>query len=365
MRATLCSRGRLLGLVALVIAGSATPHAEGQQDFRRPATLAPLPGDADSFALGINNRGYVAGHSSSADVGDGSVMTAVLWDSSGNPMALLPLAGDDESFAVALNNSGQIVGNSRSNAGACPLDTAVMWLADGTVKALPPLADGVQSVANGISDEGVVAGTSKGPRFDPDGACDSPFTPVFWDQDYTPQALSPLAGFPEGYATSVTAAGDVVGGSVNVTTGFDFQVTVWRSRQHRARLLRGPAGSFLNIAWNANADGAIIGDTFDFTFAMRAVVWDSEGTPSLRPPLHRGIASTGRAINIRGLAAGTSTGTDGLTTAVIWNRHGKPSRLRPLSADSQSEGAAINRSGQVAGRSFGNGVSTAVVWTTR
>jgi len=364
MRATLRSRGRLLCLVALIIAGSAAPQANGQQTFRKPVTLAPLAADAESFAFGINDRGYVVGYSSSADNGSGTMNTAVLWDRSGNPMALLPLAGDHESRAAAINNSGQIVGYSRDSSGECPRDTAVMWLSDGTVQALPPLGDGVQSVANGISDEGIVGGTSKGPRFDPDGDCSSAFTPVFWDQDGAPGALSPLEGFPEGYGTTVTDSGAVVGGSANTTTGFDFQVTVWRSRQHKARLLQGPDGSFLNTAAGANADGMVVGDSFDFTFAMRAVVWDSDGNPSLRPPLHKGTASTGRAVNGHGLVAGSSTG-DGLSTAVIWNRHGKPRGLRPLPNDSQSEGTAINRSGQVAGRSFGGGFSTAVFWSTR
>lgn len=364
MRATLRSRGRLLCLVALIIAGSAAPQADGQQTFRKPVTLSPLATDAESFALGINDRGYVVGYSSSADNGSGTMNTAMLWDRSGNPMALLPLAGDHESIAVAINNAGQIVGNSRDSSGACPRDTAVMWLLDGTVRALPPLSDGVQSVANGIGEQGMVAGTSKGPRFDPDGDCSSAFTPVFWGPEGTPTALSPLEGFPEGYATTVTSTGAVVGGSANTTTGFDFQVTVWRPRQYKARLLQGPDGSFLNIASGANANGMVVGDSFDFTFAQRGVVWDIDGNPSLRPPLHKGTASTGRAVNGHGLVAGSSIG-DGLRTAVIWNRHGKPRGLRPLPGDSQSEGTAINRSGQVAGRSFGGGTSTAVFWSTR
>ena len=336
----------------------------GSKPPANPPRSPPLAGDADSFAFGINNRGYVVGHSSSADDSAGTMSTAVLWDRNGNPTALLPLAGDHESFAVAINNSGQIVGNSRDNSGTCSRDTAVMWLFDGTITALPPLGNGVQSVANGISDEGIVAGTSKGSPFDPDAGCESLFTPVFWDPDGRPRELAPLEGFPEGFAMTATGTGVVVGGSANTTTGFDFQVTLWRPRQYKARLLQGPENSFLNLAWNANADGMVVGDTYDFGFSQRAVAWDSDGNPSILPPLRKGTGSTGRAINRHGRVAGSSTGS-GASTAVIWDRNGNPHRLRPLSTDSQSEGFAINRSGQVAGNSFGAGMSTAVVWTTR
>lgn len=123
MRATLRSRGRLLCLVALIIAGSAAPQADGQQTFRKPVTLSPLATDAESFALGTNDRGYVVGYSSSTDDGSGTMSTAVLWDRSGNPMALPPLPNDTRTWAYDINEAGRAVGFSQGASGK----TAVFW----------------------------------------------------------------------------------------------------------------------------------------------------------------------------------------------------------------------------------------------
>jgi len=351
MRGMLRSRGRLLCLLALVVVWSGAVRAAGPDPSRRLTALPPLPADADSFALGINDRGHVVGHSSSADGGAGTLSTAVRWDPEGRPTALLPLDGDHQSRALAINNSGVVVGFSRDSSGACPLDTAVMWPSGGPAQALSPLNGDLQSVANGISDAGIVAGTSKGFPFDPEAGCDSPFTAVFWEPDGMAVALAPLDGFPEGFAMTVTGSGDVIGGSVNVTTGFNFQGTVWRSGK-RTRPLKAPKDSFVNTPWNANADGMVVGDSYDFSFASSAVVWNE------------GVAILLRAINKHGRVAGSSIPA-GMSRAVIWNRNHKPTALRPLAGDSQSAGLAINRSGQVAGTSFGNGTSTAVVWKTR
>lgn len=355
MRNRLRSTGWLLCLLALAVAGSAPAQAYGSDQSPRVRPLAPLPGDAESFALGINDFGVVVGHSSSAD----ALSTAVMWDRAGAATALLPLDGDHESFAVAINSAGQVVGHSRNNGDTCPLDTAVMWLPDGSVSALLPLDGARQSVAAGLNDQGMVAGTSKGDPFNE--ACESVFTPVVWDAHGVSTALSPLDGFPEAYASTVTGSGEVVGGSANVTTGFDFQGTTWRPRKGNGRLLEGPPGSWLNTPANANADGMVVGDTYDAFFTQRAVAWDVEGQPSLRRPLRGDAASLGRAINRRGEVAGASVGAAG-STAVIWSRKGRPTALRSLEGDSQSEAMSINRSGQVVGRSFGAGVSTAVLW---
>lgn len=365
----ICLLALAVGWSASALPGGATAQAPdpGSADLMRRVTpLRPLAGDVDSFALGINDRGFVAGHSTRADDGSGTKSTAVAWDPAGNAEALPPLDGDDESFAVAINNAGMVVGHSRNNNGTCAIDTAVLWLPDGTVTPLLPLDGNPESVANGISEEGLVAGTSKGHPDDPEASCESVFTPTMWGSDGAPEALAPLDSFPEGFAVNVTRDGDVVGGSVNTSTGFDLQVTVWRGRRlHKTRLLPGPTGSFVSISWDANPDGMVVGDSLDFTFTQKGVVWDADGVASLREPFRRGAQSSGRAINARGLAAGISFASSGERLAVRWSRKGKVKALRPLPGDSQSEAFAINRSGQVAGRSFGTDASTAVIWSKR
>lgn len=90
------------------------------------ATLPPLMGDPESSAAAINNRGQVAGSSGIDLFGffGPPAGTAVVWDKKGNPTALAPLAGDADSFAFAINEPGRVVGNSQDASGA---NTAVIW----------------------------------------------------------------------------------------------------------------------------------------------------------------------------------------------------------------------------------------------
>ena len=70
--------------------------------------LSPLPGDAESVANGINDRGEVVGRS----VGAGSVDTAVRWGRDGKLTILEPLPGNAEATATDINARGQAVGFS-------------------------------------------------------------------------------------------------------------------------------------------------------------------------------------------------------------------------------------------------------------
>ena len=91
MRATLRSRASLFCLLlALIVAASAAPQADGQQAARKPTTLTPLAADAESRAFGINDRGYVVGHSSSANDGAGTMSTASLRSAAfNNPLSAM------------------------------------------------------------------------------------------------------------------------------------------------------------------------------------------------------------------------------------------------------------------------------------
>jgi probable HAF family extracellular repeat protein len=79
-------------------------------------------GGANSFALGINNRGQVVGSSDTAS-GD---THAFLWED--GEMTDLGHLGGSSSVATGINNRGQVVGQSATFAG---YNHAVLWSKEG------------------------------------------------------------------------------------------------------------------------------------------------------------------------------------------------------------------------------------------
>ena len=72
----------------------------------------------------VNARGDVVGTSRDFVAFVAPSETAVIWDRAGNPTALPPLPGDTESFATGVNDRGDVVGTT--SAGSF-MNTAVIW----------------------------------------------------------------------------------------------------------------------------------------------------------------------------------------------------------------------------------------------
>jgi len=109
-----------------------------------------LPGGSWSESHGLNNRGQIAGFSSS---GEGT--RAVLW-SGGRIRNLGVLPGDLSSRANTINDVGTVVGASEGRTGV----HAFMWTPAGGMEALETPEGGNYSEAFGINSAGQIVGSS-------------------------------------------------------------------------------------------------------------------------------------------------------------------------------------------------------------
>lgn len=379
MRTTLRLPTRILvALFAAAIALSAVSAGAQQRQGRRgvtkiattPTALPSLPGDIESRAFAVNNRGVVAGVSYGVSAGN-FFGTAVAWSTDSDVVALLPLPGDAESFANAINNLGQAVGYSRSRQGACGnfgADTGMLWdLNNGTSTTLRPLPGDVESRAFGINNSGVMVGTSLGPRQAAPN-CSAFFSAVTWDRNGNPTPLRPAASGAQSFGVAINEAGRMAGGDL---PGFLFERTLVWDKDGNPSPLEGAPGSFAFNAWAMNNSGLVTGDHIDASFSWTGALWNRKGKVDILAPLAGDNLSHGRAINGRGTVVGFSeapfqSGIGSVDSAVLWGRDGTPVHLPQLPGDAESQALGINDRGEVVGFSQadrnGGFAWTAVIW---
>ncbi len=133
-------------------------------------TLPPLPGDAVSAALGINDRGQVVGGSGGCSTAaPGNWFHAVLWEHN-SAADLGSLGGVVNNLAFFINNRGQVLGIS--DLAGDTITHAFPWTKGGGLRDLGTLPGVVLSFANSINEKGEVVGQS----CDQNGNCSG----VFW-----------------------------------------------------------------------------------------------------------------------------------------------------------------------------------------
>jgi probable HAF family extracellular repeat protein len=115
--------------------------------------LAPLPGDPDGFANGINDNGQAVGVTGCA-TGD---FHAVLWQN-GTAIDLGNLGGTSGNVAFDINNRGQVVG--QSDIAGDTTHHAFLWQ-NGVMTDLGTLYGLPVSLANAINNQGQVVGFSQ------------------------------------------------------------------------------------------------------------------------------------------------------------------------------------------------------------
>jgi probable HAF family extracellular repeat protein len=127
--------------------------------------LPPLPGDASSWAIGINNRGQVIGLSGKC-VSPNFNLTGVvpqhgvIWQN-GKAINLGSLGGTLRTFPWAINSKGQVVGHSEL---AGDLTFYPFLWQNGALTNLGVLPGDNMGYAFGLNDEGEVVGGSCGPN---------------------------------------------------------------------------------------------------------------------------------------------------------------------------------------------------------
>jgi probable HAF family extracellular repeat protein len=128
--------------------------------------LAPLPGDADTAAVAINDAGQVVGISGTCDVAVGAFTAkhAVLWQN-GRPINLGTLGGAGWNTPTSINSFGHIVGfadlpGDLSTGQLVPNFHAFLWTPEKGMQDLGTLPGDAISEALGINNHGQVVGVS-------------------------------------------------------------------------------------------------------------------------------------------------------------------------------------------------------------
>ena len=130
-------------------------------------TLPHLPGDATSWATGINDRQQVVGVSgdcASPNLTEPVPQHGVIWQN-GTVTTLGSLGGTLETFPWAINSKGQVVGDSSipcmpDSSGNCVIHIHAFLWEEGTMRDLGVLLGDTDSIAFGLNDKGEVVGGS-------------------------------------------------------------------------------------------------------------------------------------------------------------------------------------------------------------
>jgi probable HAF family extracellular repeat protein len=137
--------------------------SEGKWHVRQ---LPRYPGDPDSAATAINDRGQVVGISGTCDIAIGaySAIHAVLWQN-GTPLNLGNLGGHGWNTPAAINNLGVVAGFANqpddvSNGSLAFIPEAFVWMPEDGMQGLGTLPGDAISEATDINDQGQVVGVS-------------------------------------------------------------------------------------------------------------------------------------------------------------------------------------------------------------
>jgi uncharacterized membrane protein len=308
-------------------------------------------GGTSSNAASINQTGWVTG--SANEAGD-QYAEAVLWRS-GQTIPLGTLGGQNSGVNWPNENDNGLVAGISETANVDALgedwscqaffptspDTKHVCLGfawrNGEMTALPTLG-GINGYAAGTNELGQIVGWAETPVHDP--TCTAvtkfpqsfyqvlQFEPVVWDRAGNVQRLPTLSGDPDGAATAINNAGDVVG-----ISGTCDQAVGRFSAAHAVIWLKGLVvrlPDFGGISWN-----------------------------------------TPQAINNRGVVVGFDNlpgDTNGQLQPLgfVWSRNGGLQKVEPLSSDTNTQAAGVNDRGQVAGVSFNpsnpNALPSAIIW---
>jgi probable HAF family extracellular repeat protein len=223
------------------------------------ADLAERPGGG-SLASDINNRGQVVGTSPTSGDPESGFPHAVLWDRSDIvDLGALPGAVYSESRAYAINERGQVAGVS-SSAIDFGNDHAVVW-ERGVIRDLgaPP---GGASSAFGINDRGDAVGSSQG--------YDAYPRATLWTKG-TVTDVGLIPGADYSLAIDINNRGQVVGESGRANYSEWTHAFTWE-RGVMTDLGTLPGGLH-SSATGINAAGQVVGSSDDDKGETHAVIW--------------------------------------------------------------------------------------------
>jgi probable HAF family extracellular repeat protein len=238
-------------------------------------TALPTLGGYNGFASSVNDLGQVVGWAETA-VHDSTCVPpqvlqfeAVIWGPANGQIQQLPgLPGDPDSAATAINDKGQVVGISgicQNAVGAFSAKHAVLWQ-NGQAIDLGNIGGHGWNTPTFINNQGQIVGFANQNGDLVNGQLALNFHAFLWTQDRGMRDLGTLPGDAISEALGINEAGRIVG--VSFGAGFSHpRAFLW---QDGAMMdLNGliPAGSSLTlqVAGDINDRGEITGTAFDST----------------------------------------------------------------------------------------------------
>jgi len=176
--------------------------------------LPPFPGDPDSAATAINDKGQVVGISGlcSNAVGGASAVHALLWEN-GKPIDLGNLGAEVWNTPVAINNHGVVVGFAYTTAGVA---AAFVWTkAKGKMEEVYPFGTDTTDVLYDVNEKNQAVGVSANPSAGTARA-------ILW-QNNAVNDLNALVIQPTSLyltlAQGINDAGEITGTATDTSTG--------------------------------------------------------------------------------------------------------------------------------------------------
>jgi probable HAF family extracellular repeat protein len=299
----------------------------------------------------------------------------------------LPPAGPGTSQGGGINNQGWVAGFTGTSAGS---RHAALWQ-DGVLTDLGSLGGATSRSAvqwPGINNQGVIVGISQTGDPEPlneDWSC-APFLAavgqtclgfVWLSGTMTPL---PTLGGHNGFAAGVNGRGQVVGWAetavvdptCNLPQVLQFRAVMWEPAAGRKTELKPYPGDSTSAATAINERGQAVGISGECDVAvgrrsaLRAVLWDTDGTMKVLGDLGGPGWHTPMAINNRGDVVGFSNPPDGdvdgdSLRAFLWTKEEGIQDLGRLPGDESSQALGINSRGLVVGVSCA-AACRAVVW---
>jgi probable HAF family extracellular repeat protein len=348
--------------------------------------LGALPGGNNSFAFGINDRGWVAGVSENGliDPMTGSPeVRAILWKD--DEIINLGTLGGNASGANAVNNRGQVVGGALNTISApfpntlfntyifeafpfyfFPLGTesrAFLWQ-DGRMQDLGTLG-GPDSVAWFVNERGQVAGQSSIDSIPNSTTLIPTVDPFLWDHGKMVDVGS--LGGTYGYVAGLNNRGQMIG-TMNLPGDLTYHPYLWSGG---VLTDLGTFGADYGEANAINEVGEVVGWASDgngnvFSFLWRDGVMTNLGTVDGDPcNVADGINSNGQIVGESSPSCFGGSGPPG-ANAFLWEKGGPMVDLNTLippgSGIELATGASINDRGEIDARGvLPNGGTHAVI----
>ena len=341
--------------------------AVGQGSYQ-VTDLGTLNGDNFSCAMTVNNHGWTEIMDGIANPPSNSLFAPLL---AGHAVIKidelridLGTLGGKNSFIgySGLNDRGEAVGFSETRVpdpdgeDVCGFGTKLtcrpfLWR-HGHMRALPTVG-GNNGQANAINNRGQIAGFAETAVPDstcPAGVVSKTDSPVLWEGGKA-QALSTVAGDPDGQAQGINEQGQVVGYSGDCIRAH--HAMLWENGMAFALPGLGPERS--NIAWAINNQGQIVGESRSpdgRTFV--AVLWQNGEIKILgNGTLPGDFAALATGINSRGQVVGSTVDSGFNWAHAFLYQDGVMKDLNTMfPADSNlfaTMGNTINERGQISG----------------